>query len=262
MMKPIQLFFVLLIFSASVFANAQENKSGTLFQVSTISALAQGVYDGDFSYVELFKHGNFGLGTFNRLDGEMVAVDGKFYQIASTGKLREVTPQDFTPFAEVTFFKPDIYFDIENIKDFQALTTLLSKHFTYKNKPYAIRIDGDFAELKLRSVAAQKKPYPPLLAATKDQAEFTLNHVKGTIIGFWFPQYWMGIAVPGLHLHFINAERTTGGHVLEIAVVKGKVSLQSLNTVAVSLPNTVEFSAVDLSDESIHGDIEKAEKSS
>ena len=44
-----------------------------LFQTSTLQALMNGVYDSDYSFRDLTKHGDFGLGTFEALDGEMVA---------------------------------------------------------------------------------------------------------------------------------------------------------------------------------------------
>ena len=48
----------------------------TVFQCSLMSALLAGVYDGELTVRELLQHGDFGLGTFNSLDGEMIIVDG------------------------------------------------------------------------------------------------------------------------------------------------------------------------------------------
>lgn len=63
------------------------------FQTAPISALLEGVYDGDLTFAELAKHGDFGLGTFNALDGEMVAFDGEFLQITADGRLHPVPPE-------------------------------------------------------------------------------------------------------------------------------------------------------------------------
>jgi acetolactate decarboxylase len=52
----------------------------TVFQVSTSGALVAGVYDREVSVRTILAHGNFGLGTFAGLDGEMVIVDGRVYQ--------------------------------------------------------------------------------------------------------------------------------------------------------------------------------------
>lgn len=46
--------------------------SPELFQYSTLEALLGGVYDGEVTVGELLTHGDFGLGTFNSLDGEMI----------------------------------------------------------------------------------------------------------------------------------------------------------------------------------------------
>ena len=77
-----------------------------VFQNSTINALLEGVYDGSMTYGELRRHGDFGLGTFNALDGEMVAFDGEFYQIKSDGIAYPVADEQRTPFATVLFFQP------------------------------------------------------------------------------------------------------------------------------------------------------------
>jgi alpha-acetolactate decarboxylase len=78
----------------------------TLFQVSTTGALVQGVYKGAVTIGELKNHGDFGLGTFEGLDGEMVALDGKFYQVHSDGRITEPPDAAPVPFACVTNFHP------------------------------------------------------------------------------------------------------------------------------------------------------------
>ena len=59
----------------------------TLFQVSTTGALVQGVYNEAVTVGGLRTHGDFGLGTFEGLDGEMVVLDGKFYQAHADGSI-------------------------------------------------------------------------------------------------------------------------------------------------------------------------------
>ena len=50
----------------------------TLYQVSTATALVEGIYQGAVRVATLREHGDLGLGTFENLDGEMVIVDGHF----------------------------------------------------------------------------------------------------------------------------------------------------------------------------------------
>src|SRR5580698_4362033 len=78
-----------------------------VYQTSTMGALLDGVYDGDVTIRELLRHGNFGLGTFNGLDGEMLVLDGVCYQLRGDGSARVADPDQRTPFAVVTWFDPD-----------------------------------------------------------------------------------------------------------------------------------------------------------
>ncbi|NLO29340.1 MAG: alpha-acetolactate decarboxylase, partial [Methanosarcina mazei] len=61
------------------------NASDVLYQVSTIDALLLGVYDGVLPVSDLKTHGDFGIGTFDGLEGEMLALDGNYYQIKTDG---------------------------------------------------------------------------------------------------------------------------------------------------------------------------------
>src|SRR6478736_3153623 len=62
----------------------------TLYQVSTAAALVEGIYQGAVRVGTLREHGDLGLGTFENLDGEMVIVDGRFFQARSDGLVKEV----------------------------------------------------------------------------------------------------------------------------------------------------------------------------
>jgi len=230
-----------------------------LFQVATINALAAGGYDGDFEYKDLFSKGTLGLGTFNALDGEMVAVDGKFYQIDGKGHLNPVSPTQLTPFAEVVNFKATIRGQLDNVKNLSQISQL-EQFFTKKNTPYAIRIDGQFKKLKLRSVPAQKQPYPSLADVSSHQAIFYLDNMEGTLVGFWFPQYWSGIGVPGFHLHFVDKQRQTGGHVLDLDAENITYQIAPIENITLYFPKTQFFSETDLTPEKWRADVEKSEK--
>jgi acetolactate decarboxylase len=71
----------------------------TVFQVSTSGAIVAGVYDREVSVQAVLEHGDFGLGTFANLDGEMVVVDGHVYQIQSSGRVMEAARDGGAPFA-------------------------------------------------------------------------------------------------------------------------------------------------------------------
>ncbi len=54
---------------------------GRITQVSVIDALMIGRYDGVMPIPELLRHGDFGVGTLDHLDGEMIILDGRAYQV-------------------------------------------------------------------------------------------------------------------------------------------------------------------------------------
>src|SRR4030066_387652 len=140
-----------------------------LFQTSTLSALSEGDYDGDLTYKDLRQHGDFGLGTFDNLDGEMIALAGEFYQIKTDGKAYPVEDSMETPFAIVTFFETDKVVSLDNISDYEQLKQCLDSVLPDKDIFYAIKIEGTFEYIKARSVPAQFKPYPSLDEALKGQ---------------------------------------------------------------------------------------------
>jgi acetolactate decarboxylase len=191
-----------------------ERDAHVLFQASTIAALLEGAYDGDLSFAELAEHGDLGLGTLNALDGEMIALDGRFYRAGVEGEVAEVPAGERTPFAVVTRFAPSIDAELPGAADHDQLLALLDELVPAGTVSAAIRIDGRFELVRARSVPRQSPPYRPLTEVVAEQHVFELREVRGTMLGFRFPDYAEGIEVSGYHLHFISADRSRGGHVL------------------------------------------------
>ncbi|TXM99563.1 acetolactate decarboxylase [Methylobacterium sp. WL64] len=229
-----------LIGSASI-ASGQIDavKNAELYQTSLMSALVDGVYEGQTTYGELHQHGNFGLGTFNDLDGEMVGFDGIFYQLRSDGSARPVSDDQKTPFAVVTFFKADSRISLSHVSKNTAIDQLTA--VTQDNLFTAIRIDGRFSRITVRTVREQKRPFPPLQDAAKGQAETILTNVAGTFAGFRTPAYAGTLGVPGFHLHFITEDRKTGGHVLDFEIEAAEAQLCPMHGLYVELPRSENF---------------------
>lgn len=231
------------IFVCVVFLNGFALAEGPneLYQVSTINALLQGVYDGEFTIGSLKQHGDFGIGTLNGLDGELVGLDGTYYQIKASGDVIKVASDTKVPFATVLTFKAEQSADVSNLADYGAVERSLGKVINDQNYFYAIRIDGVFSYVKTRAIPAQKRPYKTLAEASKEQNIFEANNIKGTIIGFWCPQYVNGVNVPGYHLHFISADRKFGGHVLGLSVQAGKAQIARVMDFRMVLPSAGDF---------------------
>jgi acetolactate decarboxylase len=212
-----------------------------IFQNSTINALLEGVYDGSMTYGELRRHGDFGLGTFNALDGEMIAVDGEFYQIKADGVAYPVADGQRTPFATVLFFRPTHWRTLDGPLNYERFQALVDGLMEGPNLFYAVRVDGHFASVTTRSVPRQEKPYPPLDEVAKTQPVFRLENVAGTLAGFRFPDFARGLNVPGFHLHFLTEDRRAGGHVLDLVLTRGELAIDASARFHLELPTDPAF---------------------
>jgi len=224
----------------------EEKDQDVLFQTSTINALLEGIYDGEFSFGELKTHGDLGLGTFNSLDGEMTMIDGEIYQVKSDGKVYVMPDSAKTPFSVVTFFEEDTAIILDSLLDYNSLEAFLDNMLPTKNLIYAIKIEGLFKYVRTRSVPAQEKPYPPLAEVVKTQPEFEFHNEQGTMVGFRLPEYLSGINVPKYHLHFITEDKRGGGHLLECETATVKIGIDFTEKLFVSLPEMKEFYDADL----------------
>src|SRR6202171_5358217 len=89
----------------------------TLYQVSTATALVEGIYQGAVRVGTLREHGDLRLGTFENLDGEMVVLDGQFYPARSDGSVRECDDDVLSTFAVITRFAPEAALTLEQCPD-------------------------------------------------------------------------------------------------------------------------------------------------
>jgi len=237
-----------------------EREPHVLFQASTIGALLEGAYDGDLSFAELAEHGDLGLGTLNGLDGEMIALDGRFYRADVDGAVGEVAGDACTPFAVVTSFAPAVDSELPGPLDHEALLTRLDELIPAGAASCAIRIDGEFETVRARSVPRQSPPYRPLTEVVAEQHVFELARVEGTMLGFRFPAYVEGIEVSGYHLHFISADRARGGHVLgSRSAGTLRVRLDPSSELHVELPPGIELAGAELA-AATHDAVERIER--
>jgi acetolactate decarboxylase len=230
-----------------------------VYQYSTISALLDGVYDGEATVADILQHGDFGLGTFNHLDGEMVILDGICYRLRADGTATRAAQTDRTPFAAITRFHRDFEIPIRAPTDRAAVIAAIDQRITSTNLIYAIRVTGHFADLHTRTVMEQHQPYPPLTEATEGQAEARFTDVAGTLVGFRTPDFEQGISVAGYHLHFLNDDRTAGGHVLDFTCERCDVAVSAASQLHLSLPTSGAFLQARLSADDMGDQITKAE---
>lgn len=253
-MKQMLIFALLLMLTGCT-----TTPKDTLTQVSTIDALLAGAYDGQITLKELKENGNLGLGTFDALEGEMIVIDGRVYQARVDGTVAEMPDKTTTPFAAVVHFDADQAALLSDPLCKETLQARIDELAPNTNLFLAVRIDGTFPSMKVRSVPKQSKPYPPLADAVKHQAVFEYANVSGTVLGFRCPSFVKGINVPDYHLHFISKDRKTGGHILDFTMINSVLQMDVCNRFELLLTDHEDFSTLDLSQDRSH-ELKKVEQ--
>jgi acetolactate decarboxylase len=224
----------------------------SLFQVSTSNALVQGVFRAAVTVADLKRHGDFGLGTFEGLDGELVMLDGVCYRATAGGVVTSPGDDSGTPFAVVTRFRSDHDRTLDSAATMRDLTGHIDDWKPSENLFIGIRVEARFGSLVMRA-ACKAAPGEGLVEATSHQSEYRATDITGTLVGFWAPRYARAVSVPGYHFHFISNDRTLGGHVLDLAASDLDVAIHIDSELHIAIPETAEFLEADLS-----GDHEEA----
>jgi len=235
-----------------------KREANSVYLSTPINALVEGLYVENITIGDIRRHGNFGLGTFDYLDGEMVILDGRVYQVRSDGNVYNIADDEHSPFACVTFFKPDTFDDIGDASSLPDLEKTLDSLIPSRNMLYAIRVDGEFEYVKCRAVPRSEN-YRPLVEATKDQPVFEFHNVKGSLAGFYTPSFMQSLNAPGYHVHFLNEDRSRGGHVMQCSLKSVRIGIQHVPRLDVGLPDTLDYLTTDLN-RNISKDLDKAEK--
>jgi acetolactate decarboxylase len=210
-----------------------------LFQTSTVQALLAGAYEGDVTLGQLLEHGDLGLGTLNGLDGELIVLDGEAWKAELDCTLTRPPRTSRTPYAVVSQFTPGEPLTLAGPLAGEQLEEWLRAAGRISDRPDAIRIDGRFESVHVRSVPKQHKPYPALAEAISHQHIVELRGVDGTMVGFRFPDPLDGIEMTGFHLHFATEDRGRGGHVLSYAALEGTVRVDEATDLHVELPPAI-----------------------
>ncbi|MBU1026288.1 MAG: acetolactate decarboxylase [Candidatus Margulisbacteria bacterium] len=207
------------------------NNNETLFQLASYQAFSQGEFDGQTTINNLSQYGDFGFGAADSLDGEIILVDGTFYQVKLDGSAYSVASDQKSPFMMMTFFQPDQFIVTDEAMDLHHLKKYLDNAVQNKKNFQAIRIDGLFKYIKTLNFAKQGKPYSPLAKILKDQTSLEFHNIKGTILGFRVPNGLNNVSPSGYNFYFITKDRKAGGRLVNC----------SLEDISIAIDQTPEF---------------------
>ncbi|MFW0735629.1 acetolactate decarboxylase [Flavobacterium sp. T12S277] len=230
-------FFIATLGLLSVKAQVHQEKP--LFHYSVMDALRNGVYTGELTIGELAKKGNFGLGTYNYLDGEMIVLDGIFYRVDASGLIGVAANSREIPFGSVAFFKADTTFELANIKDIEELQNEVIKRLPSVNKPYAVRIECEFENITVGGARRlDENETTGLAELMKTRPLYPKEHISGTMVGFYNPPYFSAIDLSPFHFHFISRDRKYGGHLMsgKLTTATIKVSIDEKPGCEIILP--------------------------
>jgi len=185
------------------------------YQVSTYSRLNAGHYEGILSVDELLEYGDLGIGTVEGIDGEMIIMDGTAYRAGTDLRPMEVPSGTLIPFAMVTHFDTDAVYAMGGERDYRWLKDYFTDDLPADCFAMAVLMEAEFDSLTIRSVPGQSVPYPPLSDVVANQTTLLLHDVEGFAIGFLMADGLGDINLAGFHLHFISADLSYGGHILD-----------------------------------------------
>lgn len=224
---------------------AEEKKSDKFYHYSIWYAFVNKVFDGKLTVKELKQQGDIALGSYSQLDGELIMLDGIPYNAKEDGSVVIAQNPEKIVYANATFFDTDKSFEIQDGVDYDQLREKINAQLPSKNMFYAFKIHGEFKYMKLGGLHKQSKPYKNGLdVLIPNRPIFERENVKGTMVGFFCPEFIGNINVAAYHLHFISDDRKFGGHVLKFDSRDLKVDIDEISEYNFVLPDTKDYRQV------------------
>jgi acetolactate decarboxylase len=218
-----------------------------LWQIMPSMAFKLGLYQGAITIGKAREHGNFGVGQFAALDGELTVLDGEFFHALADGSVHLAGDEEELCFAQLCHFAPQDKWKIPGPQNQDAFATFLHSKLPFPNEFWAFRLSGYFASIVASAPPAMELPYPPFSEAIKFRKYFAAAAVEATVVGYYSPAFTSDIGVPGFHFHAITADRKLSGHVMSFEITSGTVQVERLREIVLQLPSTTEYREIVLS---------------
>ncbi|OFY62516.1 MAG: alpha-acetolactate decarboxylase [Bacteroidetes bacterium RBG_13_43_22] len=229
------------------------NEEDIIFHYSVLKALDNGVLEGNMKVGELKQYGDFGLGTFNKLNGEMIILDHVVYRLSPEGKIMQPDDKMLIPYSVITFYHQNDTLAMSGEINYPALSAFVDRRVPSKNRFYAFRISGEFEYIKCGGARTQERPYnKSLVQMLADRPVYEGENIRGTLVGFWCPSYIGDINTTGFHLHFLSDDHSMGGHLMEFSARSLEIGYDTKSMYKILLPDTEDFSKALFRGESVN----------
>lgn len=215
--------------SCSVKKMRTDNKRSSndrIWHYSMIDVMRRGIYEGSHTVKELKAHGDFGLGTFNHLNGELIALDGIIYRIPPSGKVEVASGDLKSPFSSLTFFKADTEKTISFTGSLEELQEKILPMLITHNLPYAIKVEAKWSNITVGGA----EPVSPsdtteLATLMKVRPQYKSQNIKGRMVGYFTPSLLSNVDLSPFHFHFISEDKRFAGHLMSGQLKNAEVKI-------------------------------------
>lgn len=211
-------------------------------QYSTIGALMSGHFAGDFSLQNRHSTDLFGLGCSCGISGELTVLNGRFWEATAGESVHQLTDSNL-PFLQVTDFVPENSFETTEINN-ENLEQRLTEQLAISNIFLAVNVKSRFEQMVIRRPQRDESQTRTIEEMSEAQQVDKHEGIAGQLIGFWTPELFGRISVPGFHFHFLSDDHKISGHVLSFSATKAVVDYQVKQTIEISNPTSEAYTAL------------------
>lgn len=190
---------------------------GHVDQVRSAGRLFAGDYSAAATVRDEFDGSLLGIGVMHDLAGEVVSLEGVTWRVPVDGTPVAVDIEETVAFGIAAHGGRRHRVTVGAGVDVDGLlgvidTYLARHHIDHEEVVCALRLTGTFRDVVLRTVASPTYEGETLGEIIDDEARFRFDSWTGTMVGFRFPDATTGDTIPGIHLHGIADDRSSGGH--------------------------------------------------
>lgn len=207
----------------------------TIYQISTINNLTKKQFTGLVNLSSLRNFGDFGIGTLEGMDGELILFENCFYRANRDLNVHQPKLTEQSPFFILTKFNPSpkSTYQVDNETDFFQR---IRSAYHYQDL-MVIKAEGKFEKIFLRSGEKQYPPYPELKNLLQNTVTKEFIQLEGTLVGFYFPNLFNGMVQEGFHFHFISHDHKIGGHLLKFTKARLKTTIDTKENLTILNPS-------------------------